>query len=450
MRTDTAERGQGTRQAARQESRAKSDAAERAGTYGPVGVDVRAAARLAAPPLAHSSAPSPSLRAGAVAPASAPVAGAHDAFSARLRAWRHPGAPDYALLIGIVGLLLVGLVMVFSASQLVVPGDPTYWFRRQLVWALLGLVALLATSRVDYRLLGRWAWLGLGVAVALLVLVLVAGRTAYGAQRWLHVYAFSFQPSELAKLALVVALARLLAAAGPRVRTLRGGLLPFCGLVGGVVALVLLQNDVGTSLVLGALALAMFFAAGASVLQTAGLAVAAMAAYVAIVAATPFRRARLDAFLHPLPAGCTGGAYQVCQGLISLGSGGIFGRGLGDSVQKAGYLPNPFTDSIFAVVGEELGLLGCLLLIGLFAFLAYRGLCISRAAPDSFGALLACGVTWWIAAQAAINIGSVVNAIPFTGVPLPFVSFGGSSLVTTLAAVGILLNVSRHRERDAV
>lgn len=371
-----------------------------------------------------------------------------DPLAARLRAWRHPGAPDYALLLGVVCLLLLGLVMVFSASQLAVPGDPSYWFRRQLVWALLGLVALVVTSRVDYHVWRRWAWPGLAAAVALLALVLVAGRSAYGAQRWLHLYFFSIQPSELAKLALVVALARLLASAGPRVRTPWRGLLSFCGVVGCVLALVLLQNDMGTSLVIAALALAMLFAAGASILQVGGLAAVGAAAYLAIVAATPFRRARLDAFLHPLPPDCNG-AYQVCQGLISLGSGGIFGRGLGDSVQKAGYLPNPFTDSIFAVVGEELGLMGCLLLIGLFAFLAYRGLRVSRAAPDSFGALLACGITWWIAAQVAINIGSVVNAIPFTGVPLPFVSFGGSSLVTALAAVGIVLNVSRHRERAA-
>jgi cell division protein FtsW len=437
-RTGPAERGQGTRQ--------EQSITEQVSLYGAVGIDVRAADRLDVPPLAH---PAPFPRAAAAAPLPVAVTGAHDAFSARLRAWRRPSAPDYALLLGVVGLLLLGLVMVFSASQLAVPGDPSYWFRRQLVWALLGLIALVVTSRVDYRLWRRWAWPGLALAVTLLALVLVMGRNAYGAQRWLHLYFFSIQPSEFAKLALVVALARLLASAGPRVRTLRAGLLPFCAVVGSVLALVLLQNDLGTSLVIGALALGMLFAAGATVIQCASLGLASTAAYVAIVVATPFRRARLDAFLHPLPAGCSG-AYQVCQGLISLGSGGIVGRGLGDSVQKAGYLPNPFTDSIFAVVGEELGLLGCLVLIGLFAFLAYRGLCISRAAPDSFGALLACGITCWIAAQAAINIGSVVNAIPFTGVPLPFVSFGGSSLVTALAAVGILLNVSRHRERAVV
>lgn len=438
MRTDTTER----RHDSRQEARPRQSAAlGRPRRYGAAGIDVRTRLPLDTPPLG----PAPATPRAIATPLPF-VAGMRDPLAVRLRAWRRPSAPDYALLLCVVCLLLVGLVMVYSASQLAVPGDPSYWFRRQLVWALLGLIALAVTSRVDYHTWRRWAWPVLAVVAALLALVLAIGRDAYGAQRWLRLYFFSFQPSELAKLALVIALARLLAAAGPRVRALRGGLLPFWGIVGGVLVLVLFQNDLGTSLVIVALALAMLFAAGAGILQTAGLATAGVAAYVAIIAATPFRRVRLDAFLHPLPPNCAG-AYQVCQGLISLGSGGVLGRGLGDSVQKAGYLPNPFTDSIFAVVGEELGLLGCLLLIGLFAFLAYRGLHISRTAPDAFGALLVCGITWWIAAQAAINIGSVVNAIPFTGVPLPFVSFGGSSLVTALAAVGILLNVSRHRER---
>jgi cell division protein FtsW len=419
-------------------SRGKRAKAPQARSYGSVGVDARQISRRDTP-LQLPGAPS---RRTSVPPR--PVGGLHDPLAARLRALRRPGAPDYPLLLSVVLLLVVGLVMVYSASQLVVPGDPTYWFRRQLVWALLGLIALAVTSRIDYHVWRRWAWIGLAVAVVLLALVLAVGRSAYGAQRWLHLYFVSFQPSEAAKLALVIALARLLAAAGPRVRSLRRGLLPFCGIVTGVIALVLLQNDMGTSLVIGALALVMFFVAGAGPLQTAFLAAGGFAAYVVIIAATPFRRARLDAFLHPLPPDCTG-AYQLCQGLISLGSGGVLGRGLGDSVQKAGYLPNPFTDSIFAVVGEELGLLGSLILISLFVLLAYRGLRIGRNASDSFGALVAYGITCWIAVQAAINIGSVIDAIPFTGVPLPFVSFGGSSLVTILAAVGIVLNVSRHR-----
>jgi cell division protein FtsW len=310
---------------------------------------------------------------------------------------------------------------------------------------MLGGIALLVTSRVEYRLWRRVALPGMMLALVLLVAVLVAGHTIYGAQRWLHVGFFSFQPSELTKLALALYVADWLARKGDAVRTLLNGLLPFAALTGVVLALILLQNDLGTSIVVAMLAVAMFYAAGANLLQLLPtLALGGLATFV-LATGSSFRRARLDAFLHPLPAGCADAAsYQICQGLISLGSGGLFGRGLGDSVQKAGYLPNPFTDSIFAITGEELGLVGCLFILGLFGLLAFRGLRVSRRAPDAFGALLACGLTCWLLAQAAINIGSVVDALPFTGVPLPFVSFGGSSLVTALAAVGILLNISRH------
>lgn len=358
------------------------------------------------------------------------------------------GPQDLLLLLTVAGLLLIGLVMVYSASQFAIPSDPGYYFRHQAVWAVIGGVALLITSRVDYHFWRRWALPGMAVTLALMALVLVKGHTVYGAQRWLRLPFFSFQPSELTKLALTLYVADWLVRKGKGVRSFRGGLIPFAATTGVVLVLILLQNDLGTSLVVAALAVSMFFAAGASLLQllpTLGLGALSV---LALSAASTFRRARLDAFLHPLPPGCADAAsYQICQGLISLGSGGVFGRGLGDSVQKAGYLPNPFTDSIFAVTGEELGLIGCTLILLLFGALAFRGLRAGRRAPDAFGALLACGITCWLVAQAAINIGSVVDAIPFTGVPLPFVSFGGSSLVTSLAALGILLNISRFSRR---
>lgn len=361
---------------------------------------------------------------------------------------RQPGAVDYTLLLTVVALLLFGLVMVYSASQFAVTGDPGYWVRHQAIWMLLGSVALFVTSRVDYHFWRRVALPGMACTLVLLLVVVKVGHTAYGAQRWLHLGLFSFQPSELTKLVLAIYVADWLVRAGDGVRTLRSGLIPFTIIMTLVLGLILLQNDMGTSLVVGGLALAMFFAAGAplrQLLPTLGL---VGLVFWGIATHTSFRRARLDAFLHPLPPGCMDAtSYQVCQGLISLGSGGWLGRGLGTSVQKAGYLPNPFTDSIFAVIGEELGLLGCALLLGLVAVLAFRGLRIGRRAADAYGALLACGITCWLVVQAAINIGSVVNLIPFTGVPLPFVSFGGSSLVTSLAAIGILLNISRNTIR---
>ena len=377
-------------------------------------------------------------------PRGAPV-GMRSPLVARFARLNRPGGVDFVLLLAVVALLLLGLVMVYSASQFATPDDPSYWFRHQAIWAMLGGAALLIASRVDYHFWRRVALPGMGICLLLLLVVLARGHTIYGAQRWLSVGIFTFQPSELTKLALAIYVADWLVRKGDDVKTFRSGLIPFALVTGVVLSLIFLQNDMGTSLVVAALALATFFAAGANVIQLVPTLALGVLGTLVRAAGSGFRRARLDAFLHPLPPGCADAAsYQVCQGLISLGSGGLVGRGLGDSVQKAGYLPNPFTDSIFAVTGEELGLLGCLLLLSLFGLLAFRGLRAGRRAPDAFGSLLACGITCWLVAQAAINIGSVLDAIPFTGVPLPFVSFGGSSLVTSLAAVGILLNISRH------
>jgi cell division protein FtsW len=339
--------------------------------------------------------------------------------------------------------LLIGLLMVFSASQFYNSGDPGFLLRQQLIWAALGFIALAVTARVDYHYWQRLSVPGMLVTLALLVIVLKYGQILNGGQRWLSLRLFRFQPSEAAKLAVAVYIADWMARRGDKVTTITQGLLPFLAMIGVVLGLVVMQNDLGTAAIIACLAIAMFFSAGASVRQLIpmlGLGVAGMAAIVAF----SFRRGRVDAFLHPLPQGCAvASSYQVCQGLIALGSGGLFGRGLGDSLQKAFYLPYPFNDSIFAVIGEELGLIGCALVLGLFVLLAYRGSRAARQAPDLFGALLAGGITCWLVAQALVNVGAVVDAIPFTGVPLPFVSFGGSSLVTSLAAVGVLLNISR-------
>jgi cell division protein FtsW len=357
------------------------------------------------------------------------------------------GPVDYILLVAVAGLLMFGLAEMYSASQLSVQGDPGYWFRRQLIWAALGLVAMIVTARIDYHAWHRLSLPAMLLALALSLAVLKFGTSVYGAQRWLNFKLFSFQPSEFAKLALTLYIADWLAHKGVEVRTFRYGLLPFAAVTGLVLVLVFKQNDMGTAVIIAALAVAMFYAAGANLLQLVPTLALGAVGFGLLIANTAYRRARLDAYLHPLPAGCTGVAYQICQGIISLGSGGLFGRGLGNGLQKAGYLPMPFTDSIYAVIGEELGVIGCLTVIALFVLLAYRGIRAGRRAGDSYGALLACGVTCWLLVQALVNIGSVVDAIPFTGVPLPFVSFGGSSLVTSLAAVGILLNVSRAPRR---
>jgi cell division protein FtsW len=358
------------------------------------------------------------------------------------------GPVDYVLLLAVAALLCLGLLMVFSASQFAVPGDPSFWFRRQLTWAVLGLVALTIFVRFDYHVWLRFAFPAMLLTLVLNFAVLKAGHTDYGAQRWLNLGLFSFQPSELTKLVLAVYIAGWLARRGRDIPRSTYGLLPFALVTGLVLFLVILQNDMGTSVIIAVLALAMFYTAGANLLLLIPTLALGASAFIVLISHTDFRRARVDAFLHPLPPGCADAAsYQLCQGLISLGSGGLFGRGLGASLQKAGYLPNPFTDSIFAVIGQELGLAGCVVILALFAVLAFRGFRAGRRAPDTYGALLACGITCWLLVQGLVNVGSVVDAIPFTGVPLPFVSFGGSSLVTSLAAVGILLNISRAPAR---
>jgi cell division protein FtsW len=363
------------------------------------------------------------------------------------------GRCDIVLLAALCGLLCFGLVMVYSASTEAVPGDPSYWFRRELLWVALGLAALFVTMRVPYS---RWRRLSVYVmvgALVLLALVLVVGKQINGAQRWLAFGSFfSFQPSELAKLAFILYIADWLSRKGRQVGSFTYGLVPFALLTGLVLALVMLQNDLGTAVIIATFALAMFVTAGANYAQLLPMLFSGMLSLGFIILHTPFRMARLHAFQDPLNC-LAQGSYQVCQGLIALGSGGVSGIGLGASRQKAGYLPNPWTDSIFAIVGEELGFLGCLLIVLLIVLFASRAIRVGRRAPDMYGILLATGITCWIATQALLNIGSVIAFIPFTGVPLPFVSFGGSSLVTTMAAVGLILNISRysplHSQRPA-
>ncbi len=359
------------------------------------------------------------------------------------------GRADYVLLATLCGLLCFGLVMVYSASTEAVPGDPSYWFRRELLWVGLGIGALFVTMRVPYDCWRRLAVYGMLGALLLLGLVLLAGKEVNGAQRWLTLGSFfSFQPSELAKLAFILYIADWLSRKGRQVRTFTYGLVPFALLTGVVLSLVMLQNDMGTAIIIAAFALAMFITAGANLAQLLPMLISGMLSFGFIALHTPFRLARLQAMQDPLNC-LAQGSYQVCQGLLALGSGGFTGMGLGASRQKAGYLPNPWTDSIFAIIGEELGFIGCTLILVLIFLFAYRAIRVGRHAPNMYGLLLATGIACWIAIQALLNIGSVIALIPFTGVPLPFISFGGSSLVTTMAAVGMVLNISRYSQQSA-
>jgi cell division protein FtsW len=363
-----------------------------------------------------------------------------------------------ALVLVTLGLVAFGLVMVFSAtsaSAALGDGDPMAYLVRQSVYAILGVAGMVAASWLDYRRLPLLAPALLLLALALCAAVLVLGPEINGARRWFLLGPASFQPSELAKLALCLFTAAYLARRRAP-RTLGELAKPIGVLTLGFAALILLEPDLGTTITLCGAVLAILLVAGtpARVLALATLLAGAGAA--AAIWAEPYRRARFLSFLDPWQD-AQGAGFQVVQATIGIGSGGLTGAGLGEGVQKVLYLPEAHTDMIFAVVGEELGLLGSTLVVGAFALFAFAGFRIALRCPDPFGKLLAAGITALVCGQAALNLAAVLGLAPLTGIPLPFVSYGGSSLVVFLAAVGILLNIAgngtvaqarvRHRGR---
>ena len=278
----------------------------------------------------------------------------------------------------------------------------------------------------------------------LLVIVLRFGHVAFGASRWLTFGSFfSIQPSEITKLILALYIADWLARKGKQVGTFLYGLAPFVILVGVVLGLILLENDMGTAIIIAGFATAMFFTAGANIVQFLLAMACGGLIFLQEAFSKGYRYLRLIGFIDPFK-NVTGINLQLYQSLLALGSGGWLGLGLGASRQKTGYLPLPFTDSILAILGEELGFIGCALVVLLFLLLAFRGFRLARRTQDIYGALLATGITTWLVLQAMINVGASSDSIPYTGVPLPFISYGGSSLVISLAAVGVLLNISRY------
>lgn len=359
---------------------------------------------------------------------------------------RVAGKIDSWLLILVLALLCIGLVMVYSSSSFVAAhtyGDASYFFQRQMFAVILGLIVMFVTINIDYRQWRRFSLIGMAVVLPLLVIVLEYGRTAYGASRWLTLGSFfAFQPSELTKLALALYIADWLARKGNKVGTFLYGLAPFIILVGAILGLVLLENDMGTAIIIAGFATVMFFTAGANIVQFLLAMVCGGLVFIK-EAFHGYRYMRIIGFLNPFQY-TSDINLQLYQSLLGLGSGGWLGVGLGASRQKTGYLPFPFNDSIFAILGEELGFIGCAAIVILFLFLAFRGFRLARRTQDIYGALLATGITTWLILQAMLNIGSSTDSIPYTGVPLPFISFGGSSLVISLAAVGVLLNISRY------
>ncbi len=364
-----------------------------------------------------------------------------------LRRDRHE--PDYVILVAVVALAAIGILMVYSSSAIkaYLATDNTFdVVGPQLVWAVLGIGAMIALMRVDYRYLRLVSVPMYGIAIVLLLLVFVPSLNVVvgGAARWLKVGPLpSVHPAEFAKLALVVYLAHWFAKRGTAVHGLRSGTLPFLVIFVPIVALVFREPDLGTTIVIALTGLAMFFVAGANVAHLAAMAAAAAPAVV-LFGLRGYQATRIQAWLDPW-RDPLGAGYHTIQGLLALGLGGILGAGLGESRLSGGlFLPNASNDFIFAIIGEEFGLLGAGLVIVLFLALAYQGVRIALSAPDTFGALLAIGITAWLCGQAFINIGVVVALVPVTGVTLPFISLGGSSLVISFAAVGILLSISRE------
>lgn len=359
--------------------------------------------------------------------------------------------PTSTILLTLVAALCVlGTVMVGSASEVVsieTYGSAWSILIRQCMWLALGTVVMVVTSRMDYRLWRRLARLFVAAAFGGLLLVLVPHLAvqATGASRWIGFGSFDVQPSEIMKLALAVFGADLVVRreeAGGGERTVIG---PLLLVTGAACALVLLQPDMGTTVVLGCIGLSVLFASGVSfrpILKTGGV-VAGLGVVVSLI--DPYRRARLLSFLDP-GAHASGSGYQVVQSLIGIGSGHLFGVGLGNGTEKWGFLPNPHSDFIFSVIGQELGIAGAACVLVLLGALCWFGLRAAGRAPDRFGGLLAVALVAWLGVETVINVGAVIGLLPVTGIPLPFVSYGGSSLVLTMAGAGVLVSIARREE----
>ncbi len=353
--------------------------------------------------------------------------------------------PDYVLVVVVAALALLGLLMVYSTTfdwGYLESGDPFQQVKRQVLWLVLGTAVAYGVSRVDYGFWQRMAVPLLGGTLLALIVLLGVGDWLWGARRsLLH---GSVTPGELAKLVTVVYAATWLSSKGDQIRDVTYGLIPFAIWIGAVAGLVVLQPDLSAAAILTLAGFAVFFLAGAHAGQLLLAAVVGGAVFCGLVMAYPYALERVIEFIRGLQDP-TLLPYHPRQALYALASGGLFGSGLGSGREKFGYLPMAHNDTIFAALGEEMGLLGCLLVIGLFALLAWRGFRIALQAQDRFGSLLACGLTCQLIFEAALNLGAVTSLLPFTGTALPFLSLGGSSLGISLVSVGLLLSISRGR-----
>ena len=354
---------------------------------------------------------------------------------------------DKWLFLATLALVCVSVVMVYSASAVVALEryqQPYYFVTRQVLYALAGLAVLSIVMRIDYRTYRneQLIWALAGVVAFMLVAVLFA-RPINGSRRWFGLGGFGVQPSEVAKVAAILFTALTLDRRMHRINDVKYSLLPLALIVGGLAGLILLEPDFGTAATLSVIVAVMVIAAGLRLGYVAGFAAVVLPLAYVVLVAEPYRWRRIVAFWNP-EADPLGDGFHLLQSLIAVGSGGWLGRGLMGGVQKLFYLPEPHTDFIFAVIGEELGLIGATLTLLAFVVIAWRGLSVAGRAPDQFGAFLALGLTGMVAVQAFINLSMVLGLMPTKGIPLPFVSAGGSSLLINLVGMGILLNVSQH------
>ncbi|MFC5450183.1 stage V sporulation protein E [Paenibacillus aestuarii] len=357
-------------------------------------------------------------------------------------------APDIWIIVPTLLLLTIGVIMVYSASAVLAFhdfGDSFYYLKRQLLFAALGVVAMFFTMNVDYILWKKYAKFALILCFFLLVIVLIPGIGVVrgGARSWLGIGAFGIQPSEFMKMGMILFLAKLLSEQQSKITQFTKGLLPPLGLMGLAFGLIMLQPDLGTGAVLVGASLLIIYTSGARLLHLSYLGMVGIAGFVGLIIAAPYRLKRITAFLDPWQDPL-GAGYQAIQSLYAIGPGGLVGLGLGMSRQKYSYLPEPQTDFIFSIIAEELGFIGGTLVLLLFSILVWRGMRTAITAPDTFASLIAVGIIGMIAVQVIINIGVVIGMFPVTGITLPLISAGGSSLTLMLTAIGILLNISRY------
>lgn len=358
---------------------------------------------------------------------------------------------DFTLMLTVLILVVIGIIMVFSASYAYAYfrlGDGYHFLKRDLLWASVGLCGMLVAMNFDYWRYKKIAPLGYIISLILLILVLSPLGIEYnGAKRWLGVGGFTIMPSEIAKICAILFVASSLSTNPDKIKNFFKGVVPYLIIIGIYFGLIILQPNLSTAVTISAIIMVMMFVTGMRWSHLTFMGSGGIALIVVMILIKPYRMLRLTGFLDPF-ADPRGTGYQVIQSLLALGSGGLFGVGLGKSIQKYLYIPEPQNDFIFAIIGEELGFVGCVAVIILYLLLIWRGVRIAINAPDLFGCLLATGVTAMVAVQVIINIAVATSSMPVTGIPLPFISWGGTSLAIFMTAIGVLLNISRYANLD--